>query len=174
MNDAHVGEVALQGAACDQGARHGMVGDHCLSARHSEHGLQGFDVAPEVVVKFLLRQVQEGLHAPSRVVVVDVDRQEVPDLGPVERAVPGVGRLLLAQILYAPRIRRRALVDEIVGEWVRLLAEQMQVVPLAHECATQALDVDVTPRAGEHVPVGHDDLHGAPSGPCRVCISKLA
>src|SRR3712207_4862947 len=38
----------------------------------------------------------------------------------------------------------------------------MQVVPLFHESATQALDVDVAPRARERVPVGHDEPHSAP------------
>ena len=75
VDDAHVGKVIpSQGAAGDQWPWHGMVGDHCFSAGHLEHGLQGLDVAPEVIVQFLLRQVQEGLHAPSRVVVVDIDR----------------------------------------------------------------------------------------------------
>ena len=94
--------------------------------------------------------------------------------GTVERAAARIGCLLLAQIVN-PFLRPPSrLADEIVGERVGLLADQMHVVPLADQSATQALDVDVTPRAREHVPVGHDDPHSAPFWPLRVRISMLA
>jgi hypothetical protein len=38
---------------------------------------------------------------------------------------------------------------------------EVNVVAVAHQAAAQVLDVDVAPRPGEHVPVGHDQSHEA-------------
>ena len=54
---------------------------------------------------------------------------------------------------------RGALIHEVVGQRFRLLAEEVNVVALAHQAAAQVLDVDVAPGTGEHVAVGHDQAH---------------
>ena len=89
----------------------------------------GLDVAPEVVVQLLLRQVQEGLDAPSRVVVVDVDGKEVADVGHVDDAAARERRLLFALVVDPFRVHRRVLVHEVEGERVGLLADQVQSWP---------------------------------------------
>lgn len=47
---------------------------------------------------------------------------------------------------------------EVVVQWLRLLAEQMYVVSLADQRPTEILDVDIAPRAREHVSVRHQKL----------------
>ena len=157
--------LPCKGTAYYQRSWHGVVGDHALRFGCRENAPYGPDVAPEVVVQFVLCQIEEGLDAPSRVIVVDVDGKEVADLGHVDDAAARERRLLFALVVDPFRVHRRVPVHEVERERVGLLADQVQLVALADQGPAQALDVDVAPRAREHVPVRHDQPHGFPSTP---------
>jgi hypothetical protein len=53
------------------------------------------------------------------------------------------------------------LVDEVVGERVRLLAEEVHLMTQANQRPTEVLHIDVAPGAGEHVTVCHKKLHAS-------------
>jgi hypothetical protein len=52
-------------------------------------------------------------------------------------------------------------VYEVVGEGVRFLAEEVHVVAHLDQRPAEVLNVDVAPRAGEHVAVSHEKPHGS-------------
>src|ERR671921_2505429 len=144
----------------DLRARYGVVRDGPRCPRVLEHGPHRRDVLRHVVLELPLREAQKGLHPPAGVVVVDVDREEVAYLGLIYVAGAGVGRRLPAQLLHTPRARPIVAVYEIVGEGVGFLAEEVNVVTHPGEGPAKVLNVDVAPRAGEHVAVRHEEPRG--------------
>src|SRR5829696_5670243 len=139
-----------------------MMRDYRLGPDRFEHRPNRGGVLPEVVLELLVREIQEGLDPPAGIVVVDVDREEPAYLRPVDNAAPWVGGFLLALLANVVPVHHYELVHEVVGEGLRLLTEEIDLVAFADECAAEILNVDVAACVRKHVPVRHDQPHGTP------------
>ena len=139
-------------------AHHQVVGQRHVRPGALGHLAHGGDVALQVAVELRLAQLRERLRLDALVAVGHVDREQAAEVGPVDR---GAHRL-------APCLdRQRAAVpvpggvDPRLRERLAVLAQQVHLVPRAHERRGQACVVDVRAGPAQQIAVEDQDPHGA-------------
>ena len=102
----------------------------------------------------------EGASLESVVPVIDIDRQEPPDVGPVDDAAPSVCRrpdLMDDELARLPASDR---VHEPEPRRVPFLTDEMHLVPEPHQSVGELGVVHVRPGPPQKVAVEDQDAHG--------------